>query len=137
MPEPTRPCGRVAPSLARVGGREVGSCLEMHKEPLRPASAVWLASREAATRWREGGHGAAHAEGGEERTGAEQTTLEGGMEAEEGGHRGGAVHAGGREATRGQRRREDSRRKTRERKKDQNGTCVTSGRWVIFETKSR
>jgi hypothetical protein len=85
---------------------------------------VWLASREAAARWREGGRGAAHAGGGEERTGAEQSTPEGGMEAGEGGDRGGAVHAGGREATRGQRRREDSRRKTR----DRNGTCVTSGK---------
>jgi hypothetical protein len=72
-------------------------------------------------------------EGGEERTGAEQSTPEGGMEAGEGGDRGRARRDGGR----GRRRREDSWRKTRERKKDRNGTCVTSDRWVIFVTKSR
>ena len=108
MPEPARPCGEVAPASARAGGREVRACLKMHKEPpaapegarlgaepLRPASAVWLASREAAVRWREGGRGAAHAgerrgpersrarrrEGwrlGKKGAGAEQCTLEGG-----------------------------------------------------------
>jgi len=52
-------------------------------------------------------------------TGAEQ----GGMEVGDGG--------------RGRRGREESWRKTRERKKDRNGTCVTSDRWVIFVTKSR
>jgi len=58
MPEPERPCGGVA--RARAGGREVGARPEMHKELLRPAFVVWLASREAATRWREGGRRAAH-----------------------------------------------------------------------------
>ena len=136
MPEPTRPCGGVASARARTGGREVRALLEMHNEPLRPTFAVWLASREAAMRWREGGHGAAHA---------------GGRRIED---RGGAEHVGGRDGGRGRRGPGQSSARWREgghsraapmgglveedeRKKDRNGTCVTSGRWVIFVTKSR
>ena len=166
MPEPARPCGGVAPPApAPEGGRSgrAWRCTRSHLPCWREGGWGAPGDAQGAARCAGGSEAVGRSRsdprpscgsrpGRPQRAGgkevAEWRTSEGGEdrgEVEHAGGRdggrgrrgqGGGVHAGGREATRGQRRWEDSRRKTRERKKDRNGTCVTSGRWVIFVIKS-
>ena len=96
-----------APAPARLRGGAAPACVR-RVEVLRPRGRSHLRPR---------GCGAEPLRRAS--TGAEQ----GGMEVGDGG--------------RGRRGQEESWRKTRERKKDRNGTCVTSDRWVIFVTTSR